>query len=69
MLGWECRQQVQNKGTTPLVPMEWDQGLSNGEEENILEMESAYLYIKYTAYMMPTGFHEITFMFMGPLKL
>lgn len=49
--------------------MEWDQGLSDGEEENILEMDSACLYMKYTAYMMPTGFYEITFMFMGPVKL
>lgn len=60
---------MQNKGITPLVPMEWDQGLSDGEEENILEMDSACLYMKYTAYMMPTGFYEITFMFMGPVKL
>lgn len=68
-LGWECRQHVQNKGTTPLVPVEWDQGLSDGEEENILEMESAYLYIKCTAYMMPQEFREIIPMFMGPVKL
>lgn len=44
-LDWKCRQQVLNKGTIPLVPVEWDQGLSDGEEENTLEMESAYLYI------------------------
>lgn len=42
-LGWGCRQQVNNKGATPVVPVQgktWHQGLSAGGEENILEMES-----------------------------
>ena len=45
-LGWGCRQQVENKGSEPIVPMQgvaWDQGLSDGEEENILEMESGQM--------------------------
>lgn len=45
-LGLGSRQQVENKETRPTVAvqsMEWNQGLSDGEEGNILEMESGQM--------------------------
>lgn len=43
-LGWGCRQQAGKRGTRPAVAVlgtGWGWGLSDGEEESVLEMDSA----------------------------
>lgn len=45
-LGWGCRQQLENVGTGPSVPVQgmgWGQGLTDGEEGSVLETEKGEL--------------------------